>query len=126
MGQCYDISLRLRIKDEEGAKKALQTKATAGSKTLDDFRGMGHDMDTVDGLLRHFYTGWDRGMTWDLTTDPDLLSAGFDASYGWESVMMEAFEAMAPYLEDGSEIYIYPDSDYDQGVVRDGKAVWLH
>lgn len=51
---------------------------------------------------------------------------GFDASYGWESVMMEMFEILAPFLEDKSEMYIYPDEDYDHLTVKNGKYVQVH
>ena len=39
------------------------------------------------------------------------FESGFDASYGWEMVMERAFEVMAKYLEDGSEL----DLDMDEG-----------
>ena len=51
---------------------------------------------------------------------------GFDASYGWESVMMEMFELIAPYLADGSELYIYPDNDYDHLLIKNGKCIQKH
>ena len=46
------------------------------------------------------------------------LGSGFDASYGWESVMEKAFEVMAKYLEDGSEM----DLDMDE-CARDFRVV---
>lgn len=54
-------------------------------------------------------------------TDVDgfkAFSNGFDASYGWETVMEQAFEVMAKYLEDGSELSL----DMDEGR-RDFKVV---
>jgi hypothetical protein len=39
--------------------------------------------------------------------------------------MRDAFEAVAPFLEDGSEIVIDIDEGVDHGVVKDGQAVWL-
>ena len=52
------------------------------------------------------------------------LYSCFDASYGWETVMMDAFDKIAPFLEDGSEIKIYPDSGRDYGYVDNGEVIW--
>lgn len=51
-------------------------------------------------------------------------TSDFDTCYGWERVMMEAFDEIAPYLADGSKIVIYPDSGADIAVVKGGKAEW--
>lgn len=37
-----------------------------------------------------------------------------------------AFKLIAPYLADKSELYIYPDDDYDHLVVKNGKCVQVH
>lgn len=128
MGQCYTTYLKLRYKDEEGAKKALQKFLTRNDENAleEVHRDTGLDLDTMDGLLRHFYSNWEYGHKWTETTDPDVLCGDFNANYCWESIMMEAFEAMAPYLEDGSSLKIYPDSSYDLQVVKNGKAVQIH
>ncbi len=124
MGQTYSVSLRLKFKDEQGAKKALQDKISEGQEGRIDY-GLGRagiDLDSLDCLLRIFFAGWD--LQWERTTDPVSLSASFDASYGWESVMMDAFEAIAPYLEELSNITIYPDSGKDFGVIVNGEPCW--
>ena len=53
-------------------------------------------------------------------------SNAFNASYGWEVVMIEMFETITPFLEDGSELLIYPDSDYDKLIVKNGKCIQVH
>ena len=128
MGQTYDVNLRVRFKDEQGAIKAMQNLLTVNGKdTLEDrSKRTGLDYNTIDGCLRHFYADWEHGYKWTPTTDPDVLSGDFNASYAWEELMMDAFAEIAPYLEDGSEIKIYPDSDYDYLVVKDGKAELIH
>ena len=50
----------------------------------------------------------------------------FDASYGWEWVMIEWFKYVAPYLKDGSELYIAPDSSWDELVIKDGMCIQTH
>jgi len=50
------------------------------------------------------------------------FNSGFDASYGWEMVMEQAFGVMAKYLEDGSELCLDMDEGSRDFTVKDGKA----
>lgn len=52
-----------------------------------------------------------------------FVENGFDATYGWESVMMEMFEELAPVLEDGSDLFINCDDGVDVLVIKDGKCI---
>ena len=63
------------------------------------------------GAVRNDDNGW--------TT----YSNGFDATYGWESVMMEMFEELAQVLEDGSDLFINCDDGVDVLVIKDGKCI---
>lgn len=126
MGQCYTVYLKVKFKDEEGAKNAAQGVLKNLDADIDQLgKKVGLDLNTMDGLLRHFYSDWERGHKWTPVTDPDCLCGDFNAQYSWESVMMDAFDAMAPFLEEGSEIKIYPDSGVDHAVVTNGKSKWL-
>lgn len=127
MGQTYDVNLRVRFKDEDGAKKALFAKIARGRQehVLYDMQGLrmkGFDFDNIWDLMSVFFCGW--GQRLKETANKDWLYCGFDASYGWEQVMMDAFDKIAPYLEDGSEIKIYPDCGCDHGIVKNGKVIW--
>ncbi len=127
MGQCYDVNLRVRFKDENGAVKAIQDRLTGMGENLEELSTeTGLDYNNIGDLLRHYYSNWGNGHKWVATTDPDVLCGQFNASYSWESTMIEVFQLIAPFLEDGSEIKIYPDSDYDYLVVKAGKAEWIH
>lgn len=128
MGQTYDVNLRVRFKDEKGAKRALENKVSKGRQehVLYDMQGLrmlGFDFDDVWDWMSVFFCGW--GQKLKETANADWLYSGFDASYGWEQVMMDAFEKIAPYLEEGSEIKIYPDSGCDHGIVNNGNVNWL-
>ena len=131
MGQCYSVQIKAVFRDEDGAKKALQAKLDRHEEdhvnyNLDHFTGeLGLSTDNLHDLMGIFFGGW-KGK---LETAPapgyrDWLFADFDASYGWESLMMDAFEVIAPYLADGSVIEIWPDSGCDHGTVRNGKVEW--
>ena len=128
MGQCYDVNLRVRFKDEKGARKALMDKVARGRQehVLYDMQGLrmrGFDFDKIWDLMSLFFCGW--GEKLKETADKGWLYSCFDASYGWEGVMIEAFNEIAPFVEDGSEIKIYPDSGCDHGLVKDGKVNWV-
>lgn len=128
MGQTYDVNLRVRFKDEKGAKNALFAKIGRAHQervvyNMQGLRMMGFDFDNnIWDLMSVFFCGW--GQKLRETADKGWLYSGFDASYGWECVMLDAFEKIAPYLEDGSEIKIYPDSGCDKGIVKNGKVTW--
>ena len=128
MGQCYSVEIKARFRDEDSAKKALQAKLDRHEEehvnySLDHFTGeLGLSTDNLHDLMGIFFGGW-KGKLEPSTTD-DWEYADFDASYGWESLMMDAFEVIAPYLADGSVIKIYPDSGCDHGTVRNGKCEW--
>lgn len=128
MGQCYSVCLKLKFRDEEGAKKALKAKLDRHEEeriryNLDHFEELGIGTDKLHDLLRIFFGGWSGELTLS-TTDKEWEYADFDACYGWEGVMMDAFEEIAPYLTEQSEIKIYPDSGCDHGTVRNGKCKW--
>lgn len=128
MGQCYDVNLRVRFKDENGAKNALSAKIKRAdvehvTYNTQGLRTKGFNFDNIWDLMSVFFCGWGEKLT--ESADKAWLYSGFNASYGWERVMMEAFDTIAPYLEDNSEIKIYPDSGCDHAIVKDGKAVWL-
>lgn len=130
MGQCYDVRLKAQYLDEKGAADALRAKiARADSEavnySLDHFESIGIGTESLSDLLRIFFGGWDGVFGESATVEGWLDSGyGFNCCYGWEGVMMGAFEEMAPFLKDGSAIKIYPDSGCDYGKVKDGKVIW--
>lgn len=105
MGQTYSVNLKLKFSDEKGAVKALQAKIARSKNErvnydLNHYRLLGIGTEKIADLLRIFFGGW-------------------------EGVMMDAFDEMAPFLEDGASIRIYPDSGVDKGTVKNKKVLWL-
>ena len=47
-------------------------------------------------------------------------SADFNASYGWESVLIKMFKILGVYLANGSQLDISIDNDYNGLVIRNG------
>ena len=106
MGSVYSIYSQMKFKDKNKAIKILQAKISRGKEEhtdygLDTYRKSENlDINDIDDLIAVFIG---IGRMFDVANDDNgwtTYSNGFDATYGWESVMMEMFEELAPVLED--------------------------
>ena len=52
----------------------------------------------------------------------NFWTADFDASYGWEGVLISIFEEALAVLEDGSHVDIYPDDYWEKLYDENGKV----
>ena len=129
MGACYSVSLKVNLIDEEGAIKALNehiAKDTGVDYVLEEYANIGARPDTFDGLMKILLAEAQRKVTIYQHGRFKIYDNDFDASYGWERVMMEWFNVLAPFLADKSVLLIYPDSDYDKLIIKNGKCVQVH
>lgn len=130
MGQCYSVNLKIKLKSgsEKRAAEALRAHMFGDDRTnyhFDKFANLGVGTEKLDDLIRICLAGWK--LTTYFTAESwgwKKYSNDFDCSYGWEGVMNEMFEILTPFLEDQSEIDIYPDSDSFHGHVENGKCIW--
>ena len=124
MGQVYSVRMKLKIRDEGSLISLMQDFIKANSRyidfQLDDYAKHGIGTDTVEDLVKLMIT--DR----EFMHEGNEFTSDFEASYGWEGVMLDMFSAMAPALKNGSTLWVYPDSDYDKLVVKDGAAICKH
>lgn len=118
MGQCYDVTFDLKVKDRQGLIKAVNDWIDESNGKYIDWSLDGLDRTKLEELMIAVIT--DR----NFFSDGDLYESSFSACYGWEGVMIETFKVMAPYLEDGSTCTIWPDSGVDRGIVKYGEAHW--
>lgn len=131
MGQVYDISLQFNGEPDEDeiVRKTIEYIA----KTKDHVRYSESDLqlseqstllDALDVIFTDNigcgYYGPEGSR--NLDTVPGRLTAGFDATYGWQEIMENWFEYVAPAMGEGTWITIYPDSGHTYAVVKDGKA----
>lgn len=125
MGAVYDVNLQVKIK--QGHKVALLNSliSTMSESQIDYLNSKELDMNKLEDVLAYYFAANSK-IAVGIINDKINISTGFDASYSWECVMIEAFEKMAEHLEDKSELYIYPDSDYDWLVIRNGKMIQKH
>jgi len=147
MGSCYSVVLGVKFKSKAKAIKELQDFIASGvSKlnrvtadfSLDNHKSEGVGTETWDDLARIFLAHWKgqevqmgewrknpktkRNQLYRKDRNGFLIHQnGFNASYGWEMVMMEMFALIAPHLKDGSWMDIDCDDGVDELVVENGK-----
>ena len=129
MGACYSVNVKVHLVDEDGAIKALNEHIINDTRTnysLDKYAAQGVTTETFDDLMRILLAEIQGDISIYQKGKFTIYDNGFNASYGWECVMMDWFEVMAPYLADGSQMLIYPDEDYDKLVIKNGKCVQIH
>lgn len=120
MGAVYNVELKLSYASEQeviAATEAYVNTNPVGARFSDvDYSSI---VSAIQILLPK------RGFQATSQTDNSIeCDCGFDASYGWFSVMCEWFKAIAPVVDDGSTIKIWPDSGYTVGVVTGDTVEW--
>ena len=121
MGACYSVELKVNIKDEKGVIEALNNHMNNDTSAVYNYT----TVETFDDLMRVLLADHQRKVDIYKEKKWCYYENDFDASYGWERVMLEWFEVMAPFLSNGSKIIICPDDGIDEVVVRDGKCIWV-
>lgn len=121
MGACYSVFLKVNMKDEKGAINALNEHMVNDTSAVYDSDAK----ETFDDLMRILFAENQRKVFIYEEKQFRCYENDFDASYGWERVMLEWFEVMAPFLNNGSKMVIYPDNGVDEVVVKNGKCVWV-
>ena len=129
MGACYSVVLKVNVLDMPGAIKALNehiVNDTSADYSLDEYAEQGIATETFDDLMKILLADLQHGIFVHQKGKFTIYESDFNASYGWERVMMEWFEVLAPFLVNGSQMLIYPDEDYDKLVIKNGKCVQIH
>lgn len=126
MGACYSVNLKIKVLERKKAEKALYDHMIHDNKTDYNLKAFSKEeikTDSLDNLIRINLAGW-RRCPYDKSTYEGwtYYSNDFDASYGWESVLIKMFQILAPYLEDESELHIYLDSEDIHFLAQNGKC----
>ena len=124
MGAVYCITSKIKIKDEKDfiskGKEFIETyKANFG---LEKQAQLGNTTENVRGIIGIVFVDLGGSLfTYKEDGAQISFSSGFNASYGWERVMIDFFEAVSSTLEAGSKLTIEPDSGFDVlTVLEDG------
>ncbi len=132
MGDCYCVDMAIKSRNDKEIVKVLNNFIKNPDKKrypnginwcLDKLPNL--TLDSVDNLVKVFFAHHQHKIDIEKRDDKVLYSAGFDASYGWCSIMEDMFEMMCPYLEDDSKLVIDHDEGVEKMVCKKGKMVWL-
>lgn len=127
MSACYTIELNMKFKSPESmsdAVRSLQEYIKKDAETdydLESYAADGIGTENIDDLMKIFLS--DRKRQRITITDSGEwknYSADFNASYGWESVLVKMFKILGVYLANGSQLDISIDNDYNGLVIRNG------
>ena len=118
MGQCYTVYLKMKLKDADEFVNASRKFAE------DNYWGYDYiaKMTSVDKIIKYFVGGTSSGVCVDYEDGWPVFRGDYDACYSWDGTLENWFHAIAPSLEDGSEIEVYPDTGRWKCVVHDGKV----
>jgi len=141
MGDCYSAELRVKLRRSTKTnmqrlmrqwmrEEAEGTDARPGVNwALADFRRHGLRPDSFAGICK-MLLAFQQGDAKHVVDDEgfDLYRSGFNASYGWGCVMVNAFFKMSWALEGGSRLWFNRDSGtecYEVKINDKGEAeVW--
>ena len=116
MGQCYSVYLKAKLKDADAFVRLTREFA-------EEDQWSQCDKDKLTGIkgIINFIIGNDNADVLYMDGWPVFRSC-FDASYLWDGVMSDWFEAVAPSLVDGSSIEVWPDEGSWKRTVVGGEA----
>jgi len=130
MGACYSVVFTAKIKagTEKLIVAQLNDKITRGDAERVDYAVTALYPKykfpyTLEQLMDIFFVKHQDMYSLDMDDNSIFVQSAFDASYGWETVMIDAVEELLPFLEDKTELYIDIDEGYDRFVVEHGKLV---
>lgn len=109
MGTCYNVDLY--VKKGSNTRKIISL-TNKFIKEYEDaiFETNNFNLRTLEGCVKCIIT--DRNYSLEKTKEETSFSTGFDASYGWEEVIYDWFEEIAPALAVGSRINVWPDEGH--------------
>ena len=123
MGAVYDITLKIKFNNEQAVIDATRSFVDANS---DYARFSDVDYSSIISAIQIILPK--RGFYLKEQTDNYVdCNCGFDASYGWESIMQDWFNYLVETsaVLDHSTIAIYPDSGWEKGVAESGTVHWV-
>lgn len=129
MGMCADHTLRLKFKDYKAEAEAVNAvryymeKCEKEGTVCFDLKRLKTDNvtpDTLDGIIKILLAYNQQEIRYYRWHGYLCFQNCFDSSYGWETVIDNAMEAMAPYLEDGSVYIIDADEGITKCIVKNG------
>ena len=125
MGQWYDVTVKMKVKDADGLiKKSVDVFKAECPEWYDEVKDK-MPCDTVYGCAA-FALAANQGTPMAVHRNgTTTYASSFKATYSWHSLLEDWFDSIAPHLKDGSSMLICPDGGgrYEYSV-RDGIALF--
>lgn len=132
MGTCYSANVKLKFKEED-SQKILAKMEECYQNHLSQRVNFGIELypfkspSSIEDYMALYFVSHQRmydleKRRWKNGKVTYSVKTAFDASYGWECVMLDLFEGLAEYLERGSILDMWPDNYHETYRIKDGKA----
>lgn len=132
MGACYSVTCSLKFKKDD-TQKVLQKMQERYQKDLDERVGFCiekypfKEPSTIEDYIDLYFVEHQNMYSFNVQDCPYgvikyEVTSYFDASYGWEMVMLQFFECIAELLIRGSVLDMYPENDHVIYRVKNGKV----
>lgn len=127
MSACYSVNVELRVKKgcEEKVVEILQDKIKRGYLEHVEY-GIENMPTTIKEMMGVFFVSHGDYYNYKQVGTWYMVDSAFNASYGWEVVMITMFKEITCCLEDKSELVIDIDNDYDKLVIKKGECIQIH
>ena len=123
MGQCYNVIVKMKVKGAaEIIKQSVDVFKTECPEWYDEIKDK-IPCDTVYGCVAFALAANQHNFMAVHRNGITTYESSFKATYSWHSLLEDWFEAIAPYLKDGSSMLVYPDNGHYKYVVKDGRSV---
>lgn len=129
MSACYSVILKVKVLDEQGAINALNEHIDKTKDfinySLDKYKEQGITTETFDDLMKIYLAGWNhQKLDIERKRTYTYYENEFNASYGWESVILDMFKIIAPYVKDNSELIMYLEEGFCKLRVKNGLCLY--
>lgn len=105
MSACYAVNLILKTHRDDELLKTVRDYMNSAQYV--NFHGAQNELYSVDDMVKVFLAAHQE----DFHSYGDgSYDSAFNASYGWESVLLDWWLVMQPYLDEGSKMTVWPDS----------------
>lgn len=126
MSACYDIEIMLKIKNEDKVVEILKNKIKEDTESDKVHYTIEKTPNTIEDLMGIFFAKHQDMFNYSKDKNIVRVYSAFNASYGWEVVMIEMFNAISTELENGSKFYLGIENDYDKFIIRNNQVVQTH
>jgi len=115
VSQVYSVELTLYFADEEGAVKKFAEHISndkSANYDLPRYAQAGATLESMDGIMKIYLAHLQREVEIEVLKDGGKYYCNdFNASYGWERVLLDMWKILKPYLKKGSCMSLCVDCD---------------